>query len=120
MPYIVSLVDCTDTMQDRGDIRRLLQDWFSRAGRARTEPMQVTVEWTITPTQIANLVIYFVRDCHRSVLRHLRHFRPPPNWEETGGVTFLANAEGAYRSGSRHGSEVYLNICATTSSRAMA
>jgi hypothetical protein len=67
-----------------------------------------------------DLVIYFVEDFQHSVVRRLRGFNPPQNWQTAGGLTGLTNPGGNYGPGDIHVSEVYLNRWTTAADLAMA
>jgi hypothetical protein len=94
MAYTVRLIDCTDSISsdDQAAISGQLNTWISAADSTRPSDKRLGVNagWvtTLDNPRTARLVIYFVTDRGNSVLRFMRNFKEPRNWDRLSGLTF--------------------------------
>jgi hypothetical protein len=99
MAYVARLIDCTDAMSaaDRSAVATQLTTWIAAADSTRppSDRSGATVGWVtlVASPTAANLIIYFVSDQKHSVLRFMRGFHPPPQWERLMGLTYFYDNE---------------------------
>jgi hypothetical protein len=126
--YLVRLIDCTDAIGEADRTTILNQLTISILAADSTRPPSdqsgANLAWAKSvgdsPTAV-RLLIYFVANYHRSVVRFVNYFRRPQGWERATGLTFMPWSE--ERDGRRverpSASEVYCNKCDGASDLAM-
>lgn len=121
MAYNVRLIDCTDSVaaDKQAAVTSQLTTWFSAADGTRPPDKRsgVNVSWTasVTSPTAASLLIYVVANRENSVLRFMRSFKAPDNWDQLAGLTYsdghpytIHNGVRTYTRAELSGSELYL------------
>jgi hypothetical protein len=121
MAYTVRLIDCTDSLaaDKQTAVASQLTTWISAADGTRPPDKRsgVNVSWTtsVSSPTAASLLIYVVTNRESSVLRHMRSFKAPDNWDQLAGLTYsdghpykIHNGVRIYTRAELSGSELYL------------
>jgi hypothetical protein len=117
MAYTVRLIDCTDSISsdDQAAISGQLNTWIAAADSTRPtdKRLGVNASWvtSLDSPKAARLVIYFVTDRGSSVLKFMRNFKNPQNWDRLSGLTFSDSHPFGIHGGVRHFTRDELSAC---------
>ena len=117
MAYTVRLIDCTDSISsdDQTAISGQLNTWIAAADSTRPTDKRLgaNVGWvtSLDSPKTARLVIYFVTDRGSSVLKFMRNFKDPQNWDRLSGLTFSDSHPYVIKGGMKHYTRDELTAC---------